>query len=302
MIRIDAHTHVFQRVAGFARRGELCAIGNGKARWANGEEIQLIPEGVGDKSFQADTLVKLLRENGMDKAVLLQGSFYGFDNHYVWQAAQQYPDVFVPAATFDPFCQQAGELLDYCLNKLNFRVFKFETSSGGGLMGYHRDFAIDGPVFEEIFAKIAASGSVLVLDIGSPGMASFQPRAVASVARRYPQMHIILCHLLAPTPGDEAPLEKALEELSLENIWLDLAAMPWNVYPEAYPYPTAQKFLSIAKDTVGSARLLWGSDVPSTLTRESYKGQMQWVEESGLFSAGELEGVMGGNAMAAYML
>ncbi|MFR5410778.1 MAG: amidohydrolase family protein, partial [Enterocloster bolteae] len=127
---IDAHTHVFEQLCGFGPRGELRPIGGGKARWANGDEIEMIPPGLGERSFTADTLAALLRENHVERAVLLQGSFYGFQNEYVLESARRYPDLFVPAATCDPFCKEAEYLLHRFIHEKGFRIVKFETSSG----------------------------------------------------------------------------------------------------------------------------------------------------------------------------
>lgn len=49
---IDAHTHVFEQLCGFGPRGELRPIGGGRARWANGDEIEMIPPGLGERSLQ----------------------------------------------------------------------------------------------------------------------------------------------------------------------------------------------------------------------------------------------------------
>ena len=299
---IDAHTHIFDALAGFGPRGELRPIGNGRAQWSNGDIIHMIPEGLGDRSFTADTLAQLLRENHVSHAILLQGSFYGFQNGCVLEAAQQYPELFTPSATLDPFCGCASELIHHFLVDQGRRVLKFEASSGGGLMGYHKDFALDGQELAESIALTAQTDTTLVLDVGSPGMASFQPEAVVRIARRYPQMRIVLCHLLAPHPGDEAPLQQALSTLKLDNVWFDMAAMPWNVYPEQYPYPTGLNFLRMAKNTVGAEKLLWGTDVPSVLTRDTYQRLISYITESDVFTAREQELVFAGNAETAYHL
>lgn len=297
---IDAHTHVIDTLAGFGPRGELRAIGDGKARWANGDVIHMIPQGMGDRSFHYDTLARLLKDNGVEKAVLLQGSFYGFQNDFTREAAERYPDMFLASGTFDPFCTGAEELLRQLLQEHHLSVIKFETSSGGGLMGYHQAFALDGPVFAHIFEQIAQSGATLVLDVGSPGMESFQPEAVMRIADQFPGMRIVICHLLAPTLTDEKPLAEALHLLKRPNIWFDLAAMPWNVYPEAYPYPTAQRYLTLAKEIVGTDKLIWGTDVPSVLTRDSYAHLVDYVVNSGVFTEEELDLVFYKNACKAY--
>lgn len=299
---IDAHTHIFEQLCGFGTRGELRPMGNGKARWANGDEIEMIPPGLGDRSFTAETLAALLRENDVERAVLLQGSFYGFQNEYTLESARAFPDLFVPAATCDPFCKGAKELLHRFIYEQGFQIIKFETSSGGGLMSYHGDFRIDGEVFHELFAMIAGAGATLVLDIGSPGMPSFQPDAVANVARRYPNMKILVCHLLAPVLGDHKPLEEGLHLLSLPNVWFDLAAVPWNVHPEVYPYPTGQEYVKIAKEIVGTEKLVWGTDAPSPLTRESYRNLWRYLYEGDIFTDQEFERVIYKNAKDVYPL
>ncbi len=297
---IDAHTHVIEHIAGFGQRGELRPIGYGKARWANGEEITMIPANLGDREFTGETLVNLLDEHKVEKAILLQGSFYGFQNEYTYEVAKKYPDRFVAACTLDPFSLQADSLLDRFLHKMKFPIVKFETSSGGGLMGYHKPFAIDGNVFASIFETIAAGGQTLVLDIGSPGMDSFQPEAVANVAKKYPMLKVVVCHLLAPTLNDVRVLEDGLKVLKLENVWLDLAAIPWNVAPEKYPYETGRSYIRLAKKIVGTCKLSWGSDVPSPLTRDSYIHLVDYITTADIFSELEMEDVFYNNACVAY--
>lgn len=299
MKKIDAHTHVFDYIKGYGSKGELYAMGGGMARWATGEVISMIPQGLGDKSFTGETLVSILKENQVEKAVLLQGSFYGFQNEYTYEIARRYPEILIAAGTMDPFCKERNKILDRLLYEFQFPVIKFETSSGGGLMGFHEDYIIDQQ-FEEIFDKIAKENRTLVLDIGSPNMASFQPEAVARVAKKYPKMHIIICHLLAPTLQDEKLLMDALNILNLDNIWFDLAAVPWNVAPETYPYPTGQHFIKLAKDIVGYQKLLWGTDVPSVLTKESYSNLCKYIIEADIFTEKELEAVFYHNALEAY--
>lgn len=68
-------------------------------------------------------------------------------------------------------------------------------------MSNHPPFALDGDVMAETFALMARVGATLVLDIGSYGMGSYQPQAVANIARRHPSMPIVVCHLTAPGPS-----------------------------------------------------------------------------------------------------
>ena len=85
---IDAHAHVVQCIAGFTSRGELRSAGGGRARYADGSEFQMIPQKFGE-SFTADDLVSVMDENGVEKAVLLQGQFFGFQNEYTAEAVKK---------------------------------------------------------------------------------------------------------------------------------------------------------------------------------------------------------------------
>lgn len=297
---VDAHTHVIERVAGFGPRGELRPVGGGRARWSTGLEIQLIPPELGDRTFPGEALLRLLDAHGVGQAVLLQGSFYGFQNEYTAEVVRLAPARLVGAGTFDPFCRQRDAVLARLLGELAFPAVKLELSDGAGLMGYHAPFDLDGPVLAGPVEQVAAAGATLVLDLGSPGMSSFQPHAVARLARRHPRLRIVICHLLAPGPRDEAPLAEALEVLSAENVWFDLAAVPWNVRPEPFPYPTARRYLALAKRRAGSARLLWGSDAPSAATADTYARLLRWVVEAPELTGPELEGVLHRNACDAY--
>ena len=171
------------------------------------------------------------------------------------------------------------------------------------MMGYHDDFIIDGKPMDKIYARIAEEENVtLVLDIGSPCMASCQPEAVARIAQKYPNLHIVVCHLLAPGKSDRQSLENALPYLKHDNVWVDLSALPWNVSPEAYPYPTAQEYISLAKSILGAEKMIWGTDLPTVLTKFEYKELYRFISESDIFTEEECQKVLYDNAVQAYYL
>ena len=80
-----------------------------------------------------------------------------------------------------------------------------------------------------------------------------------------------------------------------------LSAVPWNVYPEAYPYPTGKKYIAMAKAIVGHKKLLWGSDLPCPLTRDSFEHLADYFQQGEpVFTEAELEDVDCNNALDAF--
>ncbi|MEA4863891.1 MAG: amidohydrolase family protein [Sphaerochaeta sp.] len=293
---IDAHAHVFEQLCGFGSDGELRAIGGGKARWATGEVVDIIPTGFGDTSFTADTLLSIMDKHDVEKAVLLQGGFLGFANDFIHQVCQSHPTRFAGAATFDPWCRNAQRILDNLLN--SFHIFKFEMSVGCGIMGSHPDFALDNPLMMGFYEQIAAKKGMLVFDLGSPGDGSNQPKAIRAIAEAFPAMSIVVCHLMSPRRQHLQQLQEGLATMKRENIHFDLAALHWKVRPEAYPFPTAQQFTAVAKDLVGADHLMWGSDAPSTLVHHSYGQLLDYLLP--VFSEKEQQAVFHDNALRLY--
>lgn len=293
---IDAHAHVFEQLCGFGADGELRALPYGKAVWATGEVIDIIPFSYGDTTFSAERFLKVMDDHDVEKAVLLQGGFLGFANHYLKSVVQTYPTRFAAAATFDPWCRGAQKILDNLIT--SFSIFKFEMSTGCGIMGSHSDFALDGELMLPFYEQIAAISGVLVFDLGSPGDGSHQPKAIRAIAKQFPNLEIVICHLSSPRRQHRAELTEALQVMKAENISFDLAALHHKVRPEAYPFPTAQSFIELAKNMVGVEHLLWGTDAPSTLVQYSYEQLLEYQRL--LFSEAEQGLVFHDNAQRLY--
>jgi predicted TIM-barrel fold metal-dependent hydrolase len=293
---IDAHAHVFKTLCGFGADGELRALEGGKAVWATGQVIQLIPPSYGDTSFAAERLLAIMDEHHIEKAVLLQGGFLGFANEYLKQVVTEHPTRFAAAATFDPYCRSAASIIAHLLE--SFTIFKFEMSTGCGIMGSHEDFALDSTRMMGIYEEIAAHSGTIVFDLGSPGDGSHQPKAVATIARQFPSLPIVICHLTSPRRHHESELIDALKILKSETISFDLAALHHKTRPEAYPFPIAQHFIRLAKDLVGTERLMWGTDAPSTLVANSYQKLLDYQLE--LFTESEQRAVFYDNAERIY--
>lgn len=297
---IDAHAHIAQYIAGFTSRGELRAIGGGKAQYCTGEIFQMFPPELGDLGVSPEALIKVMDENGVEKAVLLQGNFLGFQNEYTYEAIKKYPGRFVGAATYDPFCVKVDEIRKRLFEELNFRAVKFELSNGSGLMANRQPVYLDGRVMNNCYKHAAENGLSVVLDIGRPRNACWQVDALSDVVTKYPQVTFVICHLLAPQRSDVELLKQSLGKLVRSNVYFDISSLAHNQQPEKYPYPTAVEHLRNAKSIVGSDKLMFGTDMPCNLASDSYAHLKDYIIDSEVFNSEELEDVFYNTAEKIY--
>ena len=302
MKKIDAHLHLAKVLAGYCRRGELRAVGGGKAQWGNGEVFQLLPTtgDYGDENFTAEQALALMERNDVEKAVLMNGSMYGFQNIYHEELLQKYPDRFCPSCEVDPFATNHMQALTRFLEEKHFHLVKFEVSSGGGLMGCHDPFDLSGDRMMEIYKMIESFHAVVALDVGDIDMESHQTTALLRLADRCPDLKVVVCHLLAPAREKKREWKAELSLLTQANIWFDIAAMPKILAPDVYPYPETVEYLTEAKEIVGADRLMWGTDAPFAATQDSYENLADYLLKTDRFTQDELQKIYYQNAKDVY--
>ena len=242
-------------------------------------------------------------ENGISKAVMMQGPSYGFCNDYTFEAQRKHPGRLYGMGTFDPYAHQSLRIMEHLIHDYHFRGLKFEVSHSYGLTGYHPDFRIDGDIMAPIFEFAQEEGLVVSLDFGTFEEPSFQIDGTTRIASRYPGIRFVVEHLFYPGANHFGEVRKALSLLAhYENVSFTVASVPHSIATELYPFPSACKYLSIAKEIVGAGRLLWGSDVPAVAIRATYRELIDYVAESRIFTDDELRNVYAENAVRLYRL
>lgn len=300
---IDVHAHIIENISGFGYRGELRAIGNGKARWATGEEADILVDDFGSKSFTCDRLIKEMDTNGVSKAILMQGSFLGYCNEYVHEAQEKYPDRLFGMGTFDPYCSDYIRIMKRLINDFKFRGLKFEMSTEYGFMGYHPDFKINGNLMQPVWEYAEEENLIISLDLGTFGEKSLQISELASIAQQHPGICFVVEHLFYPHLDHFDDVKTSLEILANQgNINFTTASIPNSTLPEKYPFPSACRYLEIAKKAVGVERLMWGSDIPGVIMNASYSNLINYVAESEIFNHEELQNIYAENAIRIYRL
>lgn len=298
---IDAHAHVYDILSGYGARGEFRPLGNGRGIWATGEIEQFFPAQYGDLGFKAEALLQLMEENDVGHAVLLQGGNYGFHNDYVAEVAARYPEKFTAVGTLDPYGLYAQEILEHFIRDYHFRALKFEISQTWGMTGYHPGLRMDNDAFAPILERANELGMTVVIDMGPMGTDSFAIEPLINLLRRYPNIVFVMTHCFFPCEdGKNAQRLDYMRQLVSDRFVFDISNLPAICWPEPYPFASEQAFLKEARKVLGVERMLWGTDLPSTLNRFTYRHMIDYVTEGGIFTPEELALVMEENARRIY--
>ena len=255
------------------------SIGGGQGIYADGSICQLIPKEWNTEQVTPERILEVMDAHEVERAVLLQGGYLGFQNQYSYEAQQKYPERFLAAAAYDPYCRNRDAIVRHLFEQQGIRVVKFEVSTGSGLMANHPVFALDGEMMEREAAFAEEHGLVFVIDIGKLGSPSSQISALRNLILHHPQMRFVVCHLLAPKQTELHAMQQGLEMLHLPNVWFDLASLSHNVRPDEPPFPVTRQFIHSAIKTVGADRLLFGTDMPSNLCHFRYQDMVDTIAE-----------------------
>lgn len=304
---IDAHAHIMTALRGTTARGPTRSLAWGRARWGD-QTIQLLPPFNPATTFPAEALLAQMDWAGVERAVLLQGPFYGEANAYVAAAAARYPERFIGAFAPDPFAPDVKRQYKQCVEEYGFRIVKFELSEPTGLTGLYPDLRIDGPEFNWIVEAAARDGLTLTFDLGPVGGLAYQTEALAKLAERYPELPIVIAHLAQPPlmERDNAELNAKWQAQILlgrkPKVYFDLSALPaYSAEYDEYPFAVAQAYIKRAVDLVGADKIMWGTDAPGLLTSGTYRQLLNYVRRHCDFlSDEEMAGLLGLNALRVY--
>lgn len=293
---IDAHAHIYERLAGFGPRGEARAIGNGMVEWANGETEQLLRPEHGDKAFLPETLIRLMDEGGVSRAVILQSPNYGFQNGFIAEAVSRYPDRLVGAGAFDPYCATAEDIFANLTEQLGFRIVKFDLSYDFGLTGYHPDLNVNGALFDRYLSECEEKGIAVTMDTGTWGTASFRIDDLIAMLSRHKNLTFIVAHMLFPSniDGNNTARLDYVKRLASDNVYFDTASLQTFENTMHFPYIRA------VMDIVGADHMMWGSDCPGVFKHHDYAKLIRTVCECGYFTEAELAHLLHDTALTVY--
>lgn len=242
MTTIDIHPHI---IASDAVRYPLTPLGGKQSDWSALRPVSM------------EKLVAAMDEAGVDKAAIVQASTcYGHDNSYVADAVAAHPQRFTGVFSVDILAPDAAERMRYWLGRglTGLRLFTF-----GSTMSEQASW-LDDP---KSYPGWTAAGD-LSLSVCLQMSAKAIPQA-ASMAKRFPNVKILLDHCARPSLEDGPPYAAAAGLFDLAkapNIHLKLSPRVFNESRKGKASP--ETFFPRLVAEFGAQRLAWGSNYPSS--------------------------------------
>ena len=249
-----------------------------------------------DEPGTADELLSEMDAHDVDWTVLVQTSWSTWDNGYIADSVERFPDRFIGHGLIDPQDPNNAEQVRYWIKERGLVGFRFHPM-------YYPDEKIlltqqNGPMWEEI----AALDAIIQFHL----RAAFADQ-VAVIAQRYPHLRLILDHMGYPQlDADEAAFQPIVELARYNNVHLklsDVAGRSQQAFPYADVHPFIEKLLSV----FGAERTVWGTGYPSHHRQKhnwpSLAQELQLIREGLPFlTDNDQEQILGGTAAQIWNL
>ena len=210
-----------------------------------------------ERPTTVETLIAAMDEAGVSKAAVVHSSTtYGFDNSYVVDGCAQYPDRLVAVGSVDVLQPDAPATIRAWMARglAGLRLF-----TGGSTKDFDPS-ELDDPRSFPSWELCGEFGLPMCIQTGPIGLPQ-----ITMLAKRFPNVSIILDHLARPEVTDGPPYMAAssLFELApIQNIFLKLTPRIFGDVKKGQA--SADTFFPKLVEAFGSKRLAWGSNYPTS--------------------------------------
>jgi L-fuconolactonase len=233
---IDAHVHVWETTPEFP--------------FAQGAHPSLA-------NAAPETLLGLMRSNGVARTVLIQVIHYKWDNRFLLHTLKKYPGKFQGVCRVNPLDPAAPDELIRLTEEgcRGVRLSPNGTAEGDW---------IRGPRMPPLWRRCAELKVPMTILAPVTRMPDLVPLIEAN-----PDLDVVIDHM-ADCPVDRPDQLKLLLDLArYSRVYVKISDL-WVVSKDAYPYPDAQKMVGRLRDAFGANRLMWDTNWPVSLQQLPY--------------------------------
>ena len=225
---------------------------------------------VPERDAAPETLLGLMKANGVAKTVIIQVIHYRYDNSYLASVLKRYPETFMGVCRVDPLNPDAPDHLS-ALTAQGFRGVRLGPAGDASGDWFH------GPLMPPLWKRCG--------DLKIP-MTVLAPVTrmpdVALLLERMPELTVVIDHM-ADCPIDRpAELEKLIALRRYPNVFVKISHT-WSISRRPYPWPDAQEYVKRLHQTFGPQRLMWATDWPIVEDRSTYARALSVVRDEMAF-------------------
>ena len=249
-----------------------------------------------DEPGTADELIEDMDANGVDYTVLVQTSWSTLDNGYIADSTARFPARFVGMGLIDPQDANNAELARYWVRERGLAGFRLHP------MYYPDEQILLAAANEPLWEELAGLGAVVQFHMRAADAAQ-----VAEIARRFPQLKLLIDHMGYPDidAGAEAFLP-IVELAQCDNLFVKISDVAGRS-KEAFPFVDVHAYIRLLYDAFGSARMLWGTGYPGHHRIKhnwlSLADELRLIREGiPFFAARDQERILGATAAAVWGL
>ena len=204
-----------------------------------------------------ETLLALMRANGVARTVLIQVIHYKWDNRYLARVLQQYPQYFRGVCRVDPQDPAAPDHLTR-LTEEGFRGVRLSpaaTPDGNWIRGPRM------PPLWRRCAELKVPMTILAPVTRLPDL--------APLIEANPELDVVIDHMADCPLHRPELLQKLLDLARYPRVYVKISDL-WVVSRQAYPYADAQEQLRQVHAAFGAQRLMWDTNWPVSLAQLPY--------------------------------
>ncbi|MGH8648280.1 MAG: amidohydrolase family protein [Burkholderiales bacterium] len=239
---IDIHPHIISKDT---QRYLIAPLGGKRSVWSS------------ERPIDFENLIASMNEAGVNKAAIVHSSTtYGYDNSYMCDSIATQPKRFTGVGAVDFAAPDASEKIRYWHGK---RVTGLRIFSAGSTMEKQAD-TLDDPKTFKAWETCAELKIPVVTQLRREGL-----YMLFTLIRRFPNVKIIVDHLMHAPRGDQPPYARAaflFELAKYPNLHFKLSTN--NVRFSKDGGATPETFFPKLVQEIPANRIAWGSNYPAS--------------------------------------
>jgi len=205
-----------------------------------------------DHGWPVESQIEVMDKFGIDKGVLVQPSMYSFDNRYLLDCGQRYPERFRLVGLVDPRAESVESDMASLADQ-GVRGLRLGPMLRPDIPWYGDKRA------DRVWKKVAALGMIITLLVTPDQVAP-----ATDAIKRFPEVKIVIDHMARPDKADDLggpQFEDLLSLAQFEQVYVKLSALGF-MSRQPYPHQDMLDLVRRVFDAFGPDRLMWGTDTP----------------------------------------